>query len=185
MDIKPDKKNRNHIKCRSGIHQFRNLEYITSVFPVLSYRPSLCDPYDVFRCHLNHAFHILFTGRFKIPNTSITLQSKEKMCSIDGTENFILNAAYTGNRFPLSLQWHGGLMFCQFSFLIVAMNVTKKDIELTQVQDKNCIGTVIISCLSLLSCLTSSSVSTDKRGNLFYPAQGRIQFNVTGPPGYI
>ena len=32
----------------------------------------------------------------------------------------------------------------RFSFLTVAANTTKKDVELTKVQDKNCIGTVII-----------------------------------------
>ena len=32
----------------------------------------------------------------------------------------------------------------RFSFLTVATNTTKKDKELTKVQDKNCIGTVII-----------------------------------------
>ena len=49
---------------------------------------------------------LFFTGKFKMPN--ITLQSKEKMRSIDGTGNFI-NAPY--NRFDLCFRWGGRLMF--------------------------------------------------------------------------
>ena len=33
---------------------------ISLVFPVLSYRPPLCNLYDVFRCHLSCAFHIFY-----------------------------------------------------------------------------------------------------------------------------
>ena len=36
------------------------------------------------------------------------------------------------------------------SFLTVASNTTKKDVEVTQIQDKSCIGTVIIPYISLL-----------------------------------
>jgi hypothetical protein len=89
------------------------------------------------------AHSAFFAGKFKMPN--ITLQSNDKMLSIGATGSFI-NAPY--NRFVLSLQWHWTahvLKSDRFSFWTVATNTTKKDKELTQVQDKNCIGTVIIS----------------------------------------
>jgi len=85
------------------------------------------------------AHSAFFTGKFKMPN--ITLQSKDKMLSISGTGDFI-NAPYN-------------------SILTVATNTTKKDMELTQVQDKNCIGTV-----NQEICIV--------------PAQGRIQLIATG-----
>jgi hypothetical protein len=52
------------------------------------------------------AHSVFFAGNFKMPN--ITLQSKKKMHSIDGTGYFI-NAPH--NRFGLSLQCHKRLMY--------------------------------------------------------------------------
>ena len=46
------------------------------------------------------AHSLFFSGKFKMPN--ITLQSKQKLLSIEGTGDFI-NAPY--NRFGLSLQY--------------------------------------------------------------------------------
>ena len=59
VDIKPDKNHKNHINVLQG---YTNSGFwnITSVFLVLSYRPSLCHPYDTFRCHLGGAFRILY-----------------------------------------------------------------------------------------------------------------------------
>jgi len=85
------------------------------------------------------AHSTFFTGKFKMPN--ITLESKDQMLSIDGIGEFI-NAPYN-------------------SFLTVATNTTKKDKELTQVQDKNCVGTV-----NQEVCIV--------------PAHGRIQLIATG-----
>jgi len=85
------------------------------------------------------AHSLFFSGKFKMPN--ITTQSKEKFRSIDGTGVFI-NAPYN-------------------SFLTVATNTKKKDMELTRVEDKNCIGTV-----NQEVCIV--------------PAQGRIQLIATG-----
>jgi len=85
------------------------------------------------------AHSVFFSGNFKMPN--ITLESDDKMLPIDGTGEFI-NAPYN-------------------SFLTVATNTTKNVAELTQVQDKNCIGTVNEEV-----CIV--------------PAQGRIQLIATG-----
>jgi len=84
-----------------------------------------------------HSF--FFTGRFQMPN--ITLHSQDKMRSINGTGDFI-NAPHN-------------------SFLTVATNTTKRDVELTKVRDKNCIGTI-----NQEVCIV--------------PAQGRIQLIATG-----
>jgi len=80
-----------------------------------------------------------FSGVFQIPK--VTLHSRDKMNSITATGEFI-NAPRN-------------------SFLTVATNVTKRDVELTRVQDKNCVGTV------------NQEVCT-------FPAQGRIQLIASG-----
>jgi len=118
VDIKPDKNNKNHINVVEGYTNsgIWNITNVTSA-----------------------AHSVFFAGNFKMPN--ITLQSKKKMHSIDGTGYFI-NAPHN-------------------SFLTVATNTTKKDAELTQVEDKNCIGTV-------------------NQETCIIPAQGRIQLIATG-----
>jgi len=85
------------------------------------------------------AHSVFFTGKFKMPN--ITQQSKDKLHSISAHGKFI-NAPFN-------------------SFLTVASNTTKKDVEVTQIQDKSCIGTV-----NQESCII--------------PAHGRIQLIATG-----
>jgi len=85
------------------------------------------------------AHSMFFSGKFKMPN--ITSQSKDRFRAIDGTGVFI-NAPYN-------------------SFMTVATNTTKKNKELTKVQDKNCIGTV-----NQEVCIV--------------PAHGRIQLIATG-----
>jgi hypothetical protein len=93
VDIPPDKKNKNHINVVQG-YTNSGLWNITSVFPVLSYPPSLCHPYDIPLDVTSAAHSMFFSGKFKMPN--ITSQSKERFRSIDGTGVFI-NAPY--NRF--------------------------------------------------------------------------------------
>jgi hypothetical protein len=58
VDIKPDKNNKNRINVVQGYTNSGTWN-ITSAF-VLSYRPSLCHPYDTFRCHLSRAFPVLY-----------------------------------------------------------------------------------------------------------------------------
>lgn len=85
------------------------------------------------------AHSMFFTGNFMMPN--ITLQSKDKLRSISAHGDFI-NAPYN-------------------SFLTLATNTTKKDVEVTQIQDKTCIGTV-------------------NQETCIIPAHGRIQLIATG-----
>jgi len=85
------------------------------------------------------AHSVFFTGNFKMPN--ITEQSNDKLRSISGQGNFI-NAPHN-------------------SFLTHATNTTKKDVEVTQIEDKTCIGTV-------------------NQETCIIPAHGRIQLIATG-----
>jgi len=85
------------------------------------------------------AHSVFFTGNFKMPN--ITQQSKDKLRSISGHGDFI-NAPYN-------------------SFLTHATNTTNKDVEVTQIEDKTCIGTV-------------------NQETCIIPAHGRIQLIATG-----
>jgi hypothetical protein len=85
------------------------------------------------------AHSVFFAGNFKMPN--ITQQSKDVLRSINGYGVFI-NAPYN-------------------SFLTAAKNTTTKVTEVTQVRDKNCIGTV-------------------NQETCIIPAQGRIQLVATG-----
>jgi len=85
------------------------------------------------------AHSLFFSANFKMPN--ITQQSKDTLHHIIGKGEFI-NAPHN-------------------SFLTVATNSTTKDTEVTQVQDKSCIGTV-------------------NQEICIIPAKGRIQFIATG-----
>jgi hypothetical protein len=85
------------------------------------------------------AHSLFFAGKFKMPN--ITQGSKDLLHPIIGHGEFI-NAPYN-------------------SFLTTATNTTTKDTEVTQVQDKSCIGTI------------NQEICT-------IPAQGRIQLIATG-----
>ncbi|KAF8817120.1 hypothetical protein BYT27DRAFT_7229078 [Phlegmacium glaucopus] len=85
------------------------------------------------------AHSVFFSGNFKTPN--ITQQSRDILRPITAHGQFI-NAPYN-------------------SFLTVATNTTTKDTEVTQVQDKTCIGTI-------------------NQEICIIPAQGRIQLIATG-----
>jgi len=85
------------------------------------------------------AHSVFFTGNFKMPN--ITQQSNDKLRSMTGQGDFI-NAPYN-------------------SFLTHATNTTNKDVEVTQIEDKTCIGTV-------------------NQETCIIPAHGRIQLIATG-----
>jgi len=90
------------------------------------------------------AHSMFFAGNFKFPN--ITTQTKENFHSIAGTGVFI-NAPYN-------------------SFLTLATNTTKKEVEPTKVEDKKCIGTV-----NEERCVVPS------RGRIQLIASGYIWFN--------
>ena len=125
------------------------------------------------------AHSMFFSGKFTMPN--ITLQSKDKMRSISGNGNFI-NAPF--NRFDLFylFRWTAHVLKSnRFSFLTVATNTTKKDVELTQVQNKNCIGTVIILVISLFFIAYPGPRYPQVNQEIcIIPAHGRIQLIATG-----
>jgi len=85
------------------------------------------------------AHSVFFAGKFQMPN--ITQQSKDILHTIIGSGEFI-NAPHN-------------------SFLTHATNSTKKVTEVTQVQNKNCIGTI-------------------NQETCIIPAHGRIQLVATG-----
>jgi len=85
------------------------------------------------------AHSVFFTGNFQMPN--ITQQSKDKLRSMSGHGDFI-NSLHN-------------------NFLTHATNTTNKDVEVTQIEDKTCIGTV-------------------NQETCIIPAHGRIQLIATG-----
>ena len=145
VDIRPD--HSHHIKVTQG--------YTNSGFWNITSKSSISSP-----CHLlailtipldvtSAAHSLFFAANFKMPNITQPLI---------GHGEFI-NAPH--NRFGTYLQDYGRSVFWSgpFSFLTVTRNSTTKDTEVTQVDNKSCIGTVIISQYSSLPfLLTWSSI---------------------------
>lgn len=151
VDIRPD--HSHHIKVTQGYTNsgFWNITSKSSISFPCHFLVILTIPLDV----TSAAHSLFFAAKFKMPN--ITQKSKDVLRPMIGHGEFI-NAPH--NRFGC-FQDYGRSVFWSgpFSFLTVTRNSTTKDTEVTQVDDKSCIGTVIISqYFSLPFLLTRSSI---------------------------
>ena len=139
VDIKPDKGNKNHINVVQG-YTNSGVWNITSVFPVLSYL-SLRHPYDTFKMppQPRILYSLLASSRCPISHYNRKKKFVQSMLLGISLMPLTIGLAYLFSDLDCSSETG------HFSFLTVATNTTKKNAELTQVRDKNCVGTVMIS----------------------------------------